>query len=108
MQAGLLKYPIEFFEFSATKDWSGSIKKEWSSVPKTKCARKRVSPGGMQINALSEFITSTVLLQVRYNKKIKDTQRFHFNGYRYRIILTERMTDDTIVITGTRLNDSDK
>lgn len=107
MQAGLLRYPITFIASTSTKDRSGAVEKTWTNVLTTKCARRRLATAGMSVNAMEEFIAGTVVIQVRKNSKINDKERFEFNSYRYRITLIEEQTDNTLVITGTRLNDNE-
>ena len=59
---------------------------------------------GIGVSAMEEFISGTVVVQVRGNSLINDKQRFDFKGYRYRITLIDPQDDNTLVITGTRLN----
>ena len=56
---------------------------------------------------MEEFIAGTVVVQVRNNSLINDKQRFLFKNYRYRITLIDPQDDNTLLITGTRLNDNE-
>ena len=108
MQAGLLKYPITFLQLIMAKDWSGAVNKTWQTALATKCARRRLTTKGLGIDAMEEFIAGTVVVQVRNNPSINDKQRFDFGNYMYRITLIELQDDNTLIITGTRLNDNEK
>ena len=104
MQAGLLKYHISFLQQEAGKDWSGAVNKTWAPVLATRCAKRRLATQGIGVSAMEEFISGTVVVQVRNNSLINDKQRFDFKGYRYRITLIDPQDDNTLLITGTRLN----
>lgn len=108
MQAGLLKYSISFLQLTTSKDVYGAVTKTWQTALTTKCARHKSRTNGMSIDAMEEFIQGTVVVQVRNNAFINDKQRFDFGNYRYRITLIERQDDNTLMITGTRLNDNEK
>ena len=107
MQAGLLKYRISFLQQVAGKDWSGAVNKTWTTVLATRCAKRRLATQGIGVSAMEEFIAGTVVVQVRNNSLINDKQRFLFKNYRYRITLIDPQDDNTLLITGTRLNDNE-
>lgn len=108
MQAGLLIDNIVFLEPTKTQDWSGAVTKSWTPVLTTRCARRKLNTAGMGVNAMEEFIAGTILVQVRNNSLINDRQRFDYGNYRYRITLIDKQRDNTLLITGTRLNDNEK
>lgn len=107
MQAGLLKYHISFLQLTTSKDAYGAVIKTWQVALPTRCAKRRLATQGMGITAMEEFIAGTVVVQVRNNPLINDKQRFDFKGYRYRITLIDPQDDNTLLITGTRLNDNE-
>mgnify|MGYP000873556927 CR=1 FL=1 len=107
MRAGLLKYPITFLQLKEEQGWSGATSKTWTEVLTTRCAKRKLATQGLGVTALEEFISSTVIIQVRFNSLIQDKQRFKFGRYTYRITLIEDQDDHTLLITGTRLNDNE-
>jgi phage head-tail adaptor, putative, SPP1 family len=107
MRAGLLKYFITFLQLKSEKDWSGSALKTWEEVLDTRCAKRKLATQGIGVTAMEEFISGTVVVQVRCNDLINDGQRFKFGRYQYRITLIDEQDDRTLLITGTRLNDNE-
>ena len=108
MRAGLLRYKIEFLQLdNSPKDWSGATSKAWTTVLTTRCARRKINTQGLGVTALEEFISGTIVVQVRNNSLIADKQRFKFNGYTYKVTLIDRQDDNTLLITGTRLNEGE-
>lgn len=108
MQAGLLRDKITFFEITNVQSRSGAMTKTKTQVLSTLCYRKKLNTSGMGVDAMQEFIAGTIMVQVRNNKKINDKQRFHYGIYDYRITLIDEQRDNTLLITGTRLNDNEK
>ena len=107
MRAGLLKYRITFLQLKEVQGWSGATTKTWEEVLGTRCAKRKLVTQGLGVTALEEFVSETVIVQVRYNGLIQDKQRFKFGRYTYRITLIEDQDDHTLLITGVRLNDNE-
>lgn len=108
MQAGLLTDKIIFLEPTDSQDWSGAVTKSWAVTLTTRCARRKINTSGMSVNAMEEFIAGTILVQVRNNILINDKQRFDYGNYRYRITLIDKQKDNTLLITGVRLNNDER
>lgn len=104
MQAGLLRDRINFYALTSVQDRSGALTKTVTPVLDTLCARRRMVTEGMTVNAMEEFISSTLRVQVRYNAVINDKLHFDYDGKKYRITLLDKQHDNTYLITATRLN----
>lgn len=107
MQAGLLIDKVTFYSIEDVRDEFGGVAKTSEEILVTKCYRRKLNTGGMGVNAIEEFISGTIVLQVRKNALIQDTQHFSYGNYKYKITLIDRQRDGTLLITGTRLNDGE-
>jgi len=107
MRAGLLREFVEFLELREEKSNSGFSKKEYTSSLKTRCSRRKLSASmGDGINANEEFISNTVVIQVRYNSLINENNRIKYNGKMYSIILLDRqLQDNSYLITMSKINE---
>lgn len=106
MRAGLLREFVEFLELTEIKSNSGFAKKEYVSFLSTRCSRRKLSASmGDGLNANEEFIANTVVIQVRYNSLIEESNRIKYNGKMYKIILLDKqLQDNSYLITMTKIN----
>lgn len=104
MRAGLLKERVEFISISTTQSQSGAMTRSEQSVLVTRCYRLKMQ-GGLASVAYEDFVTSTVVIQVRQNPLIKEDQTFIYQNKQYQIENIDLRVDDrTLVITGKKKN----
>lgn len=103
MRAGSLRHEIvDFQELQSSRDTkSGSIKKEYVSILKTRASKRKltavVDKNG--VNASQEFIGNMTVVQVRFNPLIKENMRVSYQSRIYSIQLLDRQADNTYLIT---------
>lgn len=103
MRAGLLREVAVFKHQATTTGPSGAQKKEWVDYLTTKAYRKKLSSTA-GINVSEQFISSTVILQVRHNAAIVETDRVVYNGKTFSIVTLDRQIDNTILLTLSKVN----
>lgn len=107
MKAGLLREKIVVEEAVTEVSPSGATHKVWQTAFSTRCRRQRITAiVGDGMDAYEEFIQNTVILQVRDNKRFKDTQRIVYKGQRFRItLINPQIEDKTLYITLSKINE---
>ena len=106
MRAGLLRDKISFLELTEIRTESGFKKKEYTNVLTTRCSRRKLSAQyGDGLNANEEFIANTVVVQVRFNRLIKEKQRVDYNSKKWNIILIDKQADNSLMITLSKINE---
>lgn len=106
MRAGLLTERITFFEEQTIKSpASGAIRKDFVEVQSIRAYRKKLSASlGNGINASEEFIANTLVFQVRKYSFIKESMQIGYNGKRYSITLLDEQSDNSYLITCSKIN----
>ena len=107
MRAGLLKERICISKPVEEQKKSGFVKKEFVDYMSCKAWRKRqtASPGD-GINAKEEFIENTIILQIRFDPRIKETHRIAYRCNKYDIVLLDfQIQDNTYIVTAKKINE---
>lgn len=105
MRAGLLTERISLFEYKKVTSDSGFETKEWVKLRDIKAYRKKISATvGDGVNANEEFISNTIVFQVRAYSIINDNLRIEYNGVTYKIILLEKNPDKSYLMTCSKNN----
>lgn len=107
MRAGLLREPLIVEDAVTEVSPSGATRKSWQEVFRTRCRRQKLTAlVGDGVNAYEEFIQNTIVLQVRDNKRYRDTQRVVYNGQRFKVKLIDRkIGDSTLLLTCEKINE---
>ena len=106
MRAGLLKETISILEMQTTTSETGAVKKEFVQTHNIKAFRKKLSASvGSGVNASEEFISNTLVFQVRRYSFINDAIRIKYNNNTYKVILLDRQNDGTYHITCSKINE---
>jgi len=105
MRAGLLTETISLYKAKSFINETGEKCKIWVKLKDIR-ARKRslkvIAGGG--INANEEFIGDTIVFQVRAYPFIDENLRFSYKDKTYKIILMDRQSDNSFIITGSKKN----
>jgi len=104
MRAGLLRETVAFSHLTKTQSTSGAPKTEYVHHLTTRCQKRKLSAVAGNVNASEIFDGNTVVLQVRYNPSILETDRVAYAGRMYSINLLDRQVDNTYLITLIKIN----
>lgn len=105
MRAGLLTDIVVFSHLTTVTSESGATKKVYVDYLTTKaCKRKLSAAVGIGINASEQFIANTLVIQVRNNPAIKETDRAKCYGRTYSITLIDPQKDNSLFITLSKVN----
>lgn len=106
MRAGLLKETISIHELRKTTSDSGAKNTEFVETHKIKAYRKKLSASvGNGVNASEEFISNTLVFQVRKYKFLNESVRIKYGINFYRIISLDLQADNTYLITCSKINE---
>lgn len=108
MRVGLFREVLEFKELVSVQSLSGAVKKEYQGVFSCKARRIKLSAVVDKdgLNAMEQFIGSTVIFQTRYYPNIKESQRVVWQGRTYEIKLLDRkIGDNSYQITLSKINE---
>lgn len=103
MRAGLLREKVSFYAETRVQNSAGELVKTSQMVLATLCYRMK-KQGGLLLNASEEFITSTVIIQIRKRAVIKEGMLFRYQNKDYRIENIDEISDQTQIITGKKVN----
>ena len=104
MRAGLLREKVSFYGEVRVQNSAGELVKTSQLLLSTLCYRIK-KQGGLLIDASEEFITSTVIIQIRKRAVIKEGMLFRYQGKDYRIMnLDDQIGDQTTIISGKKMN----
>lgn len=105
MRAGLLNETISIHELRKTTSESGAVTKEYVETHKIKVYRKKLSASvGNGVNASEEFISNTLVFQVRKYRFLNENARIKYGINFYKIILLDLQADNTYLITCSKVN----
>jgi SPP1 family predicted phage head-tail adaptor len=105
MRAGLLTERLSLFEHKKIESESGFGTKEWVKLCDIKAYRKKLKAiTGDGVDANEEFISNTIVFQVRAYSIINENLRVEYNGVPYKIILLEKNPDNSYLMTCSKNN----
>lgn len=105
MRAGLLTERISLYEYQKKESDSGFETKEWVKLRDIKAYRKKLRAlVGDGVNANEEFISNTIVFQIRAYSFINENLRVEYNGVTYKIILLEKNPDNSYLMTCSKNN----
>lgn len=106
MRAGLLTESIDIYELITTTSATGAVKKEYVKRHTIKANRKKLSASvGNGINASEEFISNSLVIQVRRYPFINEDIRIKYGANFYKVILIDLQADNTYLITCSKNNE---
>lgn len=105
MRAGLLTERISLYTEEPVINETGEKYKEWVKLRDIKAYRKKLrATVGDGVNANEEFISNTIVFQVRAYSFINENLRVEYNNTPYKIILLERNPDNSYYMTCSKIN----
>ena len=106
MRAGLLTETIEILQLQVTTSVSGAQKREFVPTHTIKAYRKKLAASvGNGINASEEFISNTLVFQVRKYRFINENMRIRYQSNIFKVILLDPQRDGTCLITFSKVNE---
>lgn len=106
MRAGLLKESISIHELRKKTSDSGAKNTEFVEPHKIKAYRKKLSASvGNGVNASEEFISNTLVFQVRKYKFLNESVRIKYGINFYKITSLDLQADNTYLITCSKINE---
>jgi head-tail adaptor len=105
MRAGLLKETIHILELQKTTTETGAEKREYVETHKIKANRKKLSASvGNGVNASEEFVSNTLVFQVRKYSFLNENVRIKYGVNFYKIILLDPQSDNSFLMTCYKIN----
>jgi SPP1 family predicted phage head-tail adaptor len=105
MRAGLLTDTIHILEMRKTTSETGAQRKEYVKVCKIKAYRKKLSAAvGDGVNASEEFISNTLVFQVRKCSFLNEKIRIKYGDNTFEVILLDKQRDNTFLMTCRKVN----
>lgn len=106
MRAALLAETIYIHKLQKTTSPSGAVIKEYVQTHTIKANRKKLAASvGNGINANEEFIGNTLVFQVRKYSFLNEDVRIKYGDNLYKILLLDLQTDNTYLITCSKVNE---
>lgn len=106
MRAGLLTETIAIHQLQITKSATGAQRKEYVETHRVKAYRKKLSAAvGSGVNVSEEFISNTVIFQVRRYSFLNENVRIKYGDSLYKIRLLDPQSDGSYLITCTKVNE---
>ena len=106
MRAGLLTETIHILELQTSTSETGAEKREYVETHKIKAYRKKLSASvGDGVNANEEFISNTLVFQVRKYSFLNETILIKYGINFYKVILLDTQSDNTYLITCSKVNE---
>ena len=106
MRAGLLTEIIHILELQKTTSETGAEKREYVETHKIKADRKKLSASvGDGVNASEEFISNTLVLQVRKYSFLNENIHIKYGNHFYKVILLDPQSDNSYLITCSKINE---
>lgn len=106
MRAGLLNETIGIHELRKTTSLSGAKNTEYVETHKIKAYRKKLSASvGNGINASEEFISNTLVFQVRKYRFINENIHIKYGINFYKVISIDLQSDNSYLITCSKINE---
>lgn len=105
MRAGLLTETIQILELKKTTSETGAVKREYVSTRKIKACRKKLTASvGNGMNANEEFVSNTLVFQVRKYSFLNENVRIKYMANVYKVILLDPQ-DNTYLMTCSKINE---
>lgn len=105
MRAGLLTETIHILELQKTTTETGFQKEEYVETHKIKAYRKKISSlVGNGVNASEQFISNTLVFQVRKYPFLNENIHIKYGNNFYNITLLDPQMDNTYLITCSKIN----
>lgn len=105
MRAALLNETISIHELRKTTSDSGAKNMEYVETHKIKAYRKKLSASvGNGINASEEFISNTLVFQVRKYSFLNENVRIKYGISFYKVILLDLQSDNTYLMTCSKIS----
>lgn len=107
MNAGALRYTLDFLELVKSKNETGEETKSYEKTFSCKAEKLKSNTIVIKsdVNAKELFDDTNLVFQLRNYPRIKDTCRVAYDGITYRIKLFERIIEDNSVkLTLEKLN----
>lgn len=107
MRAGLLREKLVVLELRKDQSTSGAVSKDYVPILTTKAAKRKLTAvmDKEGVNAGEEFIGDMVVLQIRFNPIINDSQRVVFQNRKYKIKLVDKQADNSLLLTLQKINE---
>lgn len=106
MRAGLLNETISILEVQITRNETGGEEKNFIETHKIKAYRKKLSASvGSGVNASEEFVSNTLVFQVRKYAFLNEDIYIRYRMNLYKVILLDLQSDNTYLITCTKENE---
>jgi len=106
MRAALLTETIHILELQKTISETGAEKREYVETHKIKAYRKKLSASvGNGVSANEEFISNTLVFQVRKYSFLNENSRIKYGINFYKIILLDPQSDNTYLMTCSKANE---
>ncbi|MDR2057641.1 MAG: head-tail adaptor protein [Dysgonamonadaceae bacterium] len=105
MRAGLLTDAIHILELQKTTSETGAEKREYVETHKIKAYRKKLSASvGDGVNASEEFISNTLVFQVRKYSFLNENTHIKYGIHFYKVILLDPQSDNSYLMTCSKIN----
>lgn len=106
MRAGLLTETIHILELQKTTSETGAEKREYVETHKIKADRRKLSASvGDGVNASEEFISNTLVFQVRKYSFLNENIRIKYGIHFYKVILLDPQSDNSYLMTCSKVNE---
>jgi head-tail adaptor len=106
MRAGLLTESIHILELQKTTSETGAEKREYVETHKIKAYRKKLSASvGDGVNANEEFISNTLVFQVRKYSFLNENVHIKYGINLYKVILLDSQSDNSYLMTCSKVNE---
>ena len=104
MRAGLLKERVAFLRAEEKETASGYVQKDFHTVYRCRAYRRKLAATD-GVDAMEDFITQTVMLQVRRHPLMEGCDRVEYQGRAYKLVLADLQTDNTLILTCKLINE---
>lgn len=106
MRAGLLTATIHILELQKTTSETGAERREYVETHKIKADRKKLSASvGNGVNASEEFISNTLVFQVRKYSFLNENIRIKYGNHSYKVVLLDPQSDNSYLMTCSKVNE---
>ena len=106
MRAGLLTEIIHILKLQRTTSETGAIREGYIETHKIKAYRKKISASvGDGVNASEEFISNTLVFQVRKYSFLNESIRIKYRNNIYKVLLLDPQSDNSYLMTCSKVNE---
>lgn len=106
MRAGLLTETIHILQLQITTNETGGEERKYLETQKIKAYRKKLSASvGDGVNASEEFISNTLVFQVRKYSFLNENVYIKYGINIYKVILLDPQSDNSYLMTCSKVNE---